>query len=160
MSPEAEAIWAALEFRVAAVLRLIEPLSADELLWPPPHGGNPIAWQLWHIAEVEDNWVREVVLGQPRRYPFGQSVREGTRDNYPAKAALLDYFREVRGLSRQRLAAATPADFERVVVDPYFGSLTVRALWGGVVTSFAWHAGQIALTLRLLGGEAPEPGAA
>jgi len=101
-----------------------------------------------------------VVLGQPPRYPFGQSVREGTRDNYPTKAALLDYFREVRGLSRQWLAAATPADFERVVVDPYFGSLTVRALWGGVVTSFAWHAGQIALTLRLLRGEAPEPGAA
>ena len=160
MSPEAEAIWAGLEFRAPAMFRLIEPLSADQLVWPPQHGANPIAWQLWHIAEVEDNWVLELLEGQARRFPFGRSVREAHQKPYPPKSALLDYFREVRELSRQRLAATSPTDFGRVVMDPHFGALSVRALWAGVVTSFAWHAGQIALTVRLLHGGAPMPGAA
>lgn len=84
------------------------------------------------------------------RFPFGRSVREAQGDNYPGKSELLAYLQEVRTLSRERLADAEPEDFGRLVQDPHFGSLAVRAVWGGVVTSFAWHAGQIALTARLL----------
>ncbi len=30
------------------------------------------------------------------------------------------------------------------------GTITVQQVWGGVVTSCAWHSGQIALTNRLI----------
>jgi len=152
VNPEAKTVWAGLEFRKPAMLQIVEALSDEQLLWLPPNGRNSIAWQLWHIAEVEDNWVRDVLLGQPRRYPFGRSVRDASRGQYPAKDDLLAYFHEVREISRTRLEATAEADFDKVVHDAHFGRLSGREVWGGVVTSFAWHAGQIALTNRLMTG--------
>ena len=152
MHREAQVVWDSLEFRKPAMLQIVEALSEEQMHWLPPHGRNSIAWQLWHIAEVEDNWVRDRLLGEPRRFPFGPSVLHATRAQYPPKATLLAYFHEVRGLSRQRLEASVEAAFDAIVHDPHFGPLSVRQVWSGVITSFAWHAGQIALTNRLLCG--------
>jgi uncharacterized damage-inducible protein DinB len=150
LTGEALALWAALEFRKPMLLRYVEPLTHDELVWRPPDGGNSIAWQLWHIAEVEDNWVRQLLLGEERRFPFGMSVRTAGDRDFPAKDALLHYLEEVRALTYGRLRAHNAGDFDRVVHDAHFGALTVREVWAGVATSFAWHAGQVPLTLRLL----------
>ena len=152
MNREARMVWAGLEFRKPAMLNILESLSEEQMHWVPPNGRNSMAWQLWHIAEVEDNWVRDLLSGEPRRYPFGVSVREATRQQYPTKARLLAYFQEVRDLSKRRLEATPEADFDKTVHDPHFGPLSVRDVWGGVITSFAWHAGQIALTNRLMSG--------
>lgn len=151
MTPQAQAIWSALEFRRPMLLRNVEPLSDAQMLWRPGPERNSIAWQLWHIAEVEDNWVRSLVTREPMRFPFGMDVRGAASDDqYPRKAQLLAYLDEVRQVSRRRLEAATAADFARPVEDPDFGKLTVLDVWAGVVTSFAWHAGQVALTAKLL----------
>jgi hypothetical protein len=76
---EAQVVWASLEFRKPVMLQIVEALAAEQLHWVPPHGRNSIAWLLWHIAEVEDNWIRDLWLGEPRRYPFGRSVRDASR---------------------------------------------------------------------------------
>jgi uncharacterized damage-inducible protein DinB len=150
--PEAQVVWDSLEFRKPAMLQIVEALSEEQMHWLPPHGRNSIAWQLWHIAEVEDNWVRDRLLGEPRRFPLGPSVLNATREHYPAKATLLAYFHGVRELSKKRLEASAEADFDTIVHDSHFGPLSVRQVWGGVITSFAWHAGQMALTNRLFSG--------
>jgi uncharacterized damage-inducible protein DinB len=150
MTPQAKAIFSALEFRKPMMLRNVEPLDEAQMRWRPAPQRPSVAWQLWHIAEVEDNWIRDLVTGEKRRFPFGVQVREARDPQYPKKDALLDYFREVRALTRRRLEAAEEADFDRVVEDPDFGSITVLDVWSGVVTSFAWHAGQIALTAKLI----------
>jgi hypothetical protein len=120
------------------------------MLWRPGPQRVSIAWQLWHIAEVEDNWIRALVTNEPMRHPFGVAQREADDEQYPAKADLLAYFHEVRAITRKRLRAADEADFDRQVHDDDFGELTVRDVWSGVVTGFAWHAGQIALTAKLI----------
>ena len=132
------------------LLRNIEPLDETQMRWRPGADRNSIAWQLWHIAEVEDNWIRSLVMGQPLRFPFGVQLRAAAQSDYPKKRTLLDYFHEVRDLTRTRLGAATESDLGRTVQDPDFGRITVLEVWSGVVTSFAWHAGQIALTAKLL----------
>ena len=75
MTPAAETIWSALEFRTPMLLRNVEPLGDAQMRWQPAPGSNSIAWQLWHIAEVEDNWIRSLVTGEPLRFPFGVQVR-------------------------------------------------------------------------------------
>jgi DinB family protein len=150
MNQQARFVWESLEFRTPIMLRVVEPLTEDEMRWLPPNKSNSIAWLIWHIAEVEDNWVRDRLHGQPKRYPFGYSVRAAALDQYPSKAELLRYFAEVRGLTKQRLEETAEAEFERMLHDDSFGTLSVRQLWGGVVTSCAWHGGQIALTNRLI----------
>ncbi len=150
MNSQAQFVWDGLEFRMPIILRIVEPLSENQIRWYPPNGSNSIAWLIWHIAEVEDNWIRDRGYGQPKRYPFGRSVRDATPEQYPSKAILLRYFHEVRTLTRQRLEETTDEAFDRLVDDEHFGTVSVRQLWSGVVTSCAWHGGQIALTNRLI----------
>ncbi len=150
--PEARTIWSALEFRKPLLLGNVEPLDELQMRGRPAGDRKSIAWQLWHIAEVEDNWIRALVTGEQLRFPFGVQVRAATENDYPGKAQLLAYLHEVRGLTERRLEASQSADFERQVEDPDFGRLGVLGVWAVVVTSFAWHAGQIALTAKLLPG--------
>ncbi len=152
MNSVAHAIWSGLEFRRPMMLRNVEPLSEEQMRWRPHPERPSISWQLWHIAEVEDNWVRALVTGEPLRFPFGVQMRRAREEDYPPRDGLLAYFHEVRGLSRGRLEGSRAADFSRPVEDPDFGPMTVLDVWSGVVTSFAWHAGQIALTAKLLPG--------
>ncbi|MCH6551322.1 MAG: hypothetical protein IH804_04825 [Planctomycetes bacterium] len=70
--------------------------------------------------------------------------------------ALSDHVSDDHGLriastwTRRRLETSAESDFARPVEDPDFGRITVLDVWSGVVTSFAWHAGQIALLAKLL----------
>ena len=151
MTPQAHSVWDNLEFRTPVMLRVVTPLSDAAMRWCPPNDSNSVAWLLWHIAEVEDNWVRDKIHGLAKRYPFGASVRDMPRERFPDKVALLAYFHEVRSLSKLRLSATADEDFDRAVLDETFGTITVRQVWAGVASSCAWHSGQIALTGRLAG---------
>ena len=150
MDRESKVIWAGLELRTPAMLRAVEFLSTEQMLWLPPNAKNCIAWLLWHIAEVEDNWVRDKLLGEARRFPFGHSVKAHSGE-YPSKSELLGYFHEVRALTHTRLESLKAEDFDREITDKDFGTIAIRELWSLVVTSCAWHSGQITLMGRLLG---------
>src|SRR5215213_9141943 len=99
MNEQARVIWETLSFRTPTMLHAVAGLSEDQLRWQPPNAANSAAWLLCHIAEVEDNWPREKLYGQPRRFPFGASVRDSGSTEHPSKSSLLDYFHEVRALS-------------------------------------------------------------
>jgi hypothetical protein len=150
MNDQARVIWQTLEFRTPAMLRSFSRLSEKQLLWQPPNGANTAAWLLWHIAEVEDNWVRDKVYAQPRRFPFGASVRDAATEDCPSKSDLLEYFHEVRALSRDRLEETAEEDFNRPVDDEGFGRIDVRGVWIGVATSCSWHGGQLVLLANRL----------
>lgn len=156
MVPEAKSIWSGLEIRVPMMVRNVEPLTREQMLWVPAEGRKCVAWQLWHIAEVEDVWIAEVVLGEEGRFPFGHRLAEveGDLSTYPSKDELLAYFHEVRSITKSRLERATEEDFEREVTDADFGTRPARDIWQGVVTSFAWHAGQLAMTAKMCPGSA------
>lgn len=151
MTPEASAFWTGLEFRKPELLRLVEPLTSEQMVWLPPGGANSVAWLLWHIAEVEENWMGASVYGEHRRYPFGNSVRDAVPDEYPSKQALIDYLHEVRAITERRLENVSADEFSRLLEDPNWGEIPVRQVWAGLVTSFAWHSGQISFMRRLMG---------
>lgn len=150
MTPEGRSVFSALEFRKPMMLRNIGPLSELQMDWIPAEGRKSVRWQLWHIAEVEDNWVRLCLLDEPARFPLGKALSDATAADRPSMERLIAYLDEVRELSRSRLEAMVDTDFDRAVFDPDFGEMSARDLWAGVVTSFAWHAGQIALTAKLM----------
>lgn len=104
--------------------------------------------------------MRDRMLGEPKRYPFGRSVKaagaeagaSGGSPSGPTRDELLAYLEEVRGITRGRLERMASADFDRTLVDADFGSMSVRDLWSGAITSFAWHAGQAVMTIGLMKG--------
>ena len=150
MVPTARAIWSALEIRKPMLLRNVEPLDESQLRWRPGPARNSIAWQIWHIAEVEDNWIRATVMREPLRFPFGRPLLETPEEAWPGGRELLAYLDEVRLVSRERLASSAERDFEVTAEDPDFGTMSVLDVWMGVATSFSWHAGQVALTAKLM----------
>lgn len=150
MTPQARCVWDVLQFRTPPMLSVIEKLADEQMRWQPPNGANSIAWMLWHIAEVEDNWVRDRLYSLAKRYPFGTSVKSALREAFPAKVELLAYFHEVRQLTKARLEEMPEDAFERSLHDDHYGAITARQLWAGVVTSAAWHGGQIVYVSRLL----------
>lgn len=150
MTPQAQLVWDGLQFRTPTMLSIVERLADEQLRWQPPNGANPVGWMLWHIPEVEDNWVCDRLYGLSRRYPFGASVKSTRVHQFPAKADLLAYFHEVRALTKQRLEQTPEESFDHSIQDEHWGSITVRQLWAGVVTSAAWHGGQIVYVNRLL----------
>jgi len=82
--------------------------------------------------------------------PWDDKAHSG--NEWPSKTALLSYFREVRAMTKDRLEHTREEEFDRAIADEHFGSITVRQVWGGVVTSCAWHGGQmIFIANRLLG---------
>ena len=145
MTEQAAVLWRTLEFRTPAMLHAVHRLTDAQFAWAPPNGASSVAWLLWHIAEVEDNWVRDKLLALDRRYPFGASVKATAPSARPSRAELLEYFGEVRALSRARLESTTDAELARPVADEHFGQLTARDVWVGVATSCAWHGGQIVM---------------
>lgn len=154
MIDEARAIWEGLEFRRPMLRRQVDPLNECQLLWVPGDGRRSIAWQLWHIAEVEDNWYRTLVDDSPPRFPLGCALAAMDNDTpprtWPDKAQLIAYLDESRALCAGRLEAATAEQLGGLVRDPDYGQRAVRAIWAGIVTSYAWHAGQVALTAKLM----------
>src|SRR5439155_20447272 len=96
------------------------------------------------------NWVRDRLYGLPKRYPFGRSVKATDARKSPRKAELLAYFHEVRTITQARLEQTSESEFDRLVEDDQYGTLTVRRLCGGVGTSGAWHGGQIVLVAKRL----------
>ena len=150
MGPQGQFVWDGLQFRTTTMLAIIERLTDEQMRWQPANGANSIAWMLWHIPEVEDNWVRERLYGLPKRYPFGPSVKATPLEQFPTKAELLAYFHEVRALTKDRLERMTEQEFDRTIQDEHYGALSVRQVWAGVVTSAAWHGGQVAYVNRLL----------
>jgi uncharacterized damage-inducible protein DinB len=152
MGPQAHVIWDALEFRTPSMLRVAGGLSEEQMRWLPPNGVNSIGWLLWHIAEVEDNWIREKLLNMEKQFPFGVSAKATPRPSCPPVSALIEYFHEVRAVTHLRLDAMADDRFDDSVQDETYGLLTVRQVWAGVATSCAWHGGQIAYVNRLLTG--------
>lgn len=150
MIQEARVIWETLEFRTPPILESASKLTESQLRWQPPNGGNSAAWLLWHIAEVEDNWIRDVVNHERRHFPFGASVRDTSPEQYPDRAALLAYFAEVRAQSRDRLERVSQEELDTIVDDEGFGRVAVRTIWIGVATSCAWHGGQLVMLAKRL----------
>jgi hypothetical protein len=52
--------------------------------------------------------------------------------------------------AKERLEQIPEDEFDRTIQDEHYGRLTVRQVWAGVVTSAAWHGGQIVYANRLL----------
>jgi hypothetical protein len=50
---------------------------------------------------------------------------------WPNKKPLLAYFHEVRVSTKDRLEQTCEEEFDRMIADEHFGSLTVRQVWAG-----------------------------
>ena len=109
-----EAIRSGLEEDLEGLKRAIDGLTPEEVYWQPTLQTNPIAWQVWHMARVEDRWVGRYLCNSAEVWTsdgwadrfgmdhenvgFGQTMDEVRAMPIIAISDLMDYFEAVRAL--------------------------------------------------------------
>jgi len=169
MSPFKEAIQSGLEEYLQGLQRALEGLTPAEVRWQPTLHTNHIAWLVWHMARVEDQWVNRVLRGTTevwnadgwaerfRMDPTSTGTRQ-TMEEVRAMSEipltdLMAYFNAVRAATRQYLDQATDADLSREYQHPRMGALTGTWIVGHILIEESQHVGQVALIRGMMRGQ-------
>jgi gamma-glutamyl hercynylcysteine S-oxide synthase len=129
-----ERIAAELEAARGRTLRLLEPLSDEELVKQHSPLMSPLVWDLAHIGHFEELWLLRRLAGAPPIFPATDVVYdafEHSRDERPA-LELLDpataraYLAEVRGRALEVLDATALEPDDRLLRDGFVFGLVVQ----------------------------------
>ena len=132
----------------------IEKLTSEQLEWSA--GDHmPIGETLWHMADTEQWWLQKVC----RKRPEFMVKKPPLAD----VEALLSVYESVRMLSENFFDPLTPEDLEQPIEQKMFEGIqgldtpgTVRWAIHHVFEHESYHAGQIALLMRLQGLRPPK----
>lgn len=147
----------------------LDGLTPVELYWQPSPNANHIAWLVWHMARVEDNWYSiYIAQGDPVwitadyctrfRLPAvgngsGHSAEDVAAFPVMSMADVLEYFDAVRARTLEILDSLTEEDLSqtrhRERGDP---PPTVAWVMGHVLIEQGQHLGQVAYLRGILRG--------
>jgi hypothetical protein len=145
----------------------VEGLDPPSLVRRPAPGANTIAWQIWHLARVQDHyvagflgtaqlWVEEDwaprfgLEPDPSNTGYGHSSDEVAAVRPADPDVLLDYLDAVHERSRSMLARLTPEDLDRVVDRNWDPPVTLGARLISIADDGLQHVGQAAYLKGLL----------
>lgn len=148
--------------------RAVEGLGAEQLVWAPADGANPIGWLVWHLARGQDAQIAELAgteqvslrghwaasFGlQPDATDTGYGHdAAAVRSVRPASAqVLLDYLEAVQEATLAFLGTLSASDLDRIVDEAWDPPVTLGARLVSIVDDDVQHAGQAAYVRGLLG---------
>jgi len=154
----------------AALMAALDGLSDEEVLWQPQPGTNHIAYNLWHLARVEDwffqylfqrvpqvweadKWHEKLNLPEhPAVTGFGYTAEQV--DSFPRVQLrdLLGYAEAVRARTVDYLQSVDPARLDEIVKSRIFGEVKAGNMIGHLLMEIAQHVGQIAYIRGLMKG--------
>ncbi len=168
MSAFQEALQTGFEACLQTLKRAVEDLTPTEARWQPTVHTNHIAWLVWHMARVEDQWVNrhlrrttEVWIADgwadrfcmpPESHGFGQTMEDVRAMPEIPLTDLLAYFDAVRAVTRRYLAQATDADLAREYAHPHLGARMGSWIVGHLLIEVSQHVGQVALIRGMMRG--------
>ncbi len=148
--------------------KALDGLTPAELYWQPSPNANHIAWLVWHMARVEDNWLNVYIgRGEPVWTADGWAEKFGLpndRGGYGDTAELvaefpriaiedlLAYFDAVRAKTLPVVDALTVADLEKTFPSARPVSPTVAWVLGHLAIEQGQHLGQVSYVRGMLRG--------
>jgi hypothetical protein len=150
------------------VRAVVAGLSAEQLAWAPVPGANPIGWQVWHLARVQDSHVTELLGGEevwvsdkwaarfgldpdPGNTGYGHTAEEVAAVRADGPEALTGYYDAVRARTTEFLASLDAAGLDRIVDRRWDPPVTLGVRLVSIVDDCAQHVGQAAYVRGLLG---------
>ena len=168
MSAFKEVIRSGFEEYLQGLQRAIEGLTPAEARWQPTLHTNHIAWQVWHMARVEDRWVGRYLCessevwiadGWADRFGmdsksvgFGHSMEEVRGMPDISLTDLMAYFNAVRSVTLRWLEQATDADLSKEYHHHHLGKLTGIWIVGHILVEESQHTGQVAMIRGMMRG--------
>jgi uncharacterized damage-inducible protein DinB len=136
-------------------------LTVEQLSLQPGHGGNSIAWLLWHLARVQDDHVAELAgveqawtrdgwyerfgLSLPvGDHGYGHTHEQAASVVVESPSLLTGYHEAVDALSVEYLRGVTSAELARVVDRRWDPPVTVAVRLVSVIGDCMQHLGQAA----------------
>jgi len=141
-------------------------LDVDELAWQPEPGANSIAWNLWHLTRVADEYAAGYLGTEPRwtaggwherfALPFapevhgyGQTAEEAAQVRVSADL-LSGYYAEVAPVLAGYLSTLDAAALDQVVDESYDPPVTLGVRMISIVDDMVQHIGQAAYLRGML----------
>jgi hypothetical protein len=149
--------------------RAVVGLDPDQLTARPAPDANTIAWQVWHLARVQDSHLAELVEGSTQIYVdddwgprfglssdaddtgYGHSSAEVAAVRPESADALVEYLAQVSEATDRYIAALGPDDLDRVVDRRWDPPVTLGVRLVSVADDCLQHAGQANYARGVLG---------
>ena len=168
MSAFKEAIRSGLEEYLQGLRKAVEGLTPAELRWQPTLHTNHIAWQIWHMARVEDRWISKQLKGtaqvwvsdgwadrfgmDPESVGFGHTMEDVRAMPETPLIDLMAYFDAVRAVTLQWLEQAKDADLSKEYSHPRKGTINGAWIVGHILVEESQHTGQVAMIRGMMRG--------
>ncbi|RNL79769.1 mycothiol transferase [Nocardioides marmorisolisilvae] len=148
------------------VPQIVDGLGIDDLAWRPDPGANSIAWLLWHLTRVADEYsavyagteARWVAGGWydrfglpfgPEAHGYGQTAEEVAQVRV-AGDLLAGYYAEVEPVLTGYLGTLGPAALDEVVDADYDPPVTLGVRMVSIVDDMVQHVAQAAYLRGIL----------
>ena len=168
MSGFKEAVRSGLEEYLEGLKRAIDGLTLAEVYWQPTLQTNPIAWQVWHMARVEDRWVGRYLCNSTEVWTadgwadrfgmdhesvgFGQTMEEVRAMPLISTSDLMDYFGAVRAVTLRWLDEVAEEDLSKEYEHQRLVKITGAWIVGHILVEESQHTGQIAMIRGMIRG--------
>lgn len=138
----------------------VEDMRDHGMVFPTPRGGCHTLWTLGHLAFIEAQVIRSIMLGQPNPLadwedPFDGADVSGDRDRFPSFDLVLEQCRRTRASTVALLDSLTEDDLDRASAkvpngaEKLFG--TYRRCLQYAADHWFMHRGQLADARRAAG---------
>jgi len=157
----------------AYLMKALDGLTDDELLWQPQPGANHIAFILWHMFREEDRFFQYKLQGAPQVWEegrwyerlnlphdpqdvgFGWTAEQVAAFPHIRLSDLLAYGEAVRARTLDYLQNVKPAKMDDIVESDVFGDTSVGNRIRHRIVGRAGHTGQIDYIRGLHKGVSP-----
>jgi hypothetical protein len=146
------------DFLQAALVKITDGLSAEELSWQPGVS-NPIAFLMLHIAHSEDINIMTRLQGKPKIWvsgkwyekfglpaeetTFGWTEEQLSSFKFPGVKEMLAYSDAVRVETKKYLEKLTPEELNRIVNVSYMGDIPIGKLFARMIIHLSGHIGEM-----------------
>ena len=148
------------------VPQVVDGLGVEDLAWRPEPGANSIAWLIWHLTRVADEYSAGLSGGEPRwtgagwydrfalpfgpeAHGYGQSAEEAGQVRASADL-LAGYYADVEPVLTGYLGSLDPAALDDVVDDSYDPPVTLGVRLVSIVDDMVQHIAQAAYLRGML----------
>lgn len=144
---------------------LVGGLDVDDLAWRPDPGANTLAWLVWHLTRVadeysagltgtatrwSDGWYERFGLPfAPEAHGYGMSADEVAQVRATAED-LAGYYADVEPVLRGYLGTVTAEALDEVVDESWDPPVTLGVRLVSIVDDLAQHTGQAAYVRGML----------
>jgi uncharacterized damage-inducible protein DinB len=141
------------------VKRVTDSLTQQELMWRPSSGCNSIGLILFHIARLEDSFIKTRIQSKPtiwmteKWYEKLKLAENEEGAHYtleqvnafpvPDREGLLAFYSAVQAQTKEYLNSLTPDALDRKVTMPRGGDVAILSLFSFIISHASGHIGEM-----------------